>query len=139
MGAEDAVADGGEEGGDEEEGDDDAVAFFLEEAGLGEFGGEVSVVLGDVGDVEVLEVVAGEEAVEVGPGGGGVEGDEGVGDVVAGEVEEGDGAARVVFSPICDVVDFALDRQPEIVGLVVLLQLVGGDELVILSAIVRHC
>lgn len=85
------------------------MAFLVEEAELGELGHELSVVLGDLGDGVVLEVEAIEEGVEVAPGGGGMEGDEGVGDVLTREGKEGEGAARVGFGPIGDVVDLALD------------------------------
>lgn len=64
-------------------------------------------------------MVAGEEAVEVVPRGPGVECDEGVGDVLAGEVEDQGFAAGMGFDPVGDVVDFALDRDPEISGFVV--------------------
>ncbi|GFP94616.1 delta(8)-fatty-acid desaturase [Phtheirospermum japonicum] len=112
IGAEDAVDARGEHEGDGAEGVDDAVALVVEEAQLDETGDEGPVVTGDVGDLEVLEVEAGEEGVEVFPGGAGVEGNEGVGDVLAGEAEDGDVAPGVVWEPVGDVIDLALDRDP---------------------------
>lgn len=112
VGAEDAVEAGGEERGDEEEAVDGVVAFLLEHSGSRELSREVPVIPRHLRDVEILEVVAGEEFVEILPCGGRVEGDEGVGDVLASQIEEGNLAAGVRFRPICDIVNFTLDRDP---------------------------
>ena len=68
-------------------------------------------------------MVAGEEAVEVVPRGSRVECDEGIGDVLAGEIDDQRFAAGMGFDPIGDVVDFALDRDPEVSGFVVFAQI----------------
>jgi len=88
------------------------VTFDLVQTHLGEVGDEIPAVFGDVGDGVVLEVKSGEEGVEAFPCGGGMEGDEGVGDILAGEIEKGKLAARMVVSPIGDVVDLALNGNP---------------------------
>lgn len=67
-------------------GDEKAVAFLVEEAHFGELVGELSVVLGHLGDRVVLQVEAVEEFVEELEGDAAVEGDECVGGVLAGEV-----------------------------------------------------
>lgn len=85
------------------------MALLLEKPCFGKQGIEVSVIPRNLGNVEILEVIAGEEFVEIFPGGAGMESDECIGYVLAGQIEEGDIAAGVIFGPIGDVVDFALD------------------------------
>ncbi|KAG6384186.1 hypothetical protein SASPL_156011 [Salvia splendens] len=97
VAAEDAVEAGGEEEGDEAEAVDHAVAFLLEHSGSGELRREGAVIARHFRDVEVAEVVAGEETVQVLPGGARVEGDECVGDVLASEIEKRNLAAGVAL------------------------------------------
>ena len=88
------------------------MAFVFEEAEFAKLRGHAAVITGDLRDLEVSDVVAGEEVVEVVPRGSGVERDERVGYVLADEVEDHRVASGVGFDPIGDVVDFALDRDP---------------------------
>ncbi|ONK54972.1 uncharacterized protein A4U43_UnF9020 [Asparagus officinalis] len=121
-------ADGGrEQKGHEREGEGGAVALAVEEAEPRELVDQAAVIGGDLRDFVVGEV-AHVEAFEVGPGGGGMVGDEGVGGVLAGEVKEREIAAGVRFEPMSDIVDFALDADPEVGGGVVLAELRRGDE-----------
>lgn len=120
---------GAEQRRDEAHGGERNVALPVEQAHAGELAGEAAVVPGHLGHGVALEAAAGVEAAEAAPGGaaGRVEGDEGVGGVLAGEAAEREVAARVVLDPLGDVVDLALDGDPEVAGLVVARQLFGRD------------
>lgn len=85
------------------------MAFLFEQTHFRELEKKLPVVFGDLGNRVVFEVVAIEEFIEVLPGCGWMVSYKGIGDVLAGKIEEGEVAAGVGFDPIGDVVDFALD------------------------------
>lgn len=113
----------------EDQRDAGQVALLLEEAHLRELVDELAIIIRDLRDSVVPEVVAGEEAVEVMPSSGGVVSNESVRNVLPRQVEQGLIAAGVVLGPLCDVVDLALYRDPQISRLAVSRQLLKGDKL----------
>lgn len=100
VGEQDTGNTGAEHNDDEGEQYEGDVSLLFKEAHFGELGEEGTVVAGDIGDGVVFEVVAGEEVVEVAVGGVGVKGEECIGDVLAGEVEEWLLAAGMVEGPL---------------------------------------
>lgn len=122
----DAVDTEGQQDKHRGEGDEDTVPLLLEEPHPGKLRGKPAVVLGDLGDPVVAEA-AHVEAVEVLPGGPRVVGYECVGDILPGEVQEGQISAGMIFQPRGHIVNLALDRDPQILRSVVLPELFRGN------------
>lgn len=119
----------GEHHCDGTEGEENAVSFLLEKPHLGELVDQLSVVLGDLGGRVVSEIIPSEELVQILPGFSRVVSDEGVGGVLAGEVEQWKLAAGVVVGPLGDIVDLSLDGDPQISWRPVLPELFLGNVL----------
>lgn len=129
LGTEHSVETGGEHQSDEAEGIGDAVSLLVEQTRLGESRHEVPIIPGNLGDLEIFQVIAREERVEMFPRRTGMKGDECVGSVLSGEIQKWDITSGVDFGPLRNVVHLPLDRNPQIVWFVVLLQLVRCDVL----------
>ncbi|GMP61279.1 hypothetical protein CsSME_00023803 [Camellia sinensis var. sinensis] len=83
--------------------------FLIEHTGFRKLRSESPIIFRHLRDLEISEIVPSEEFIKVLPSGAGMESDERIGGVLAGEIEERDIATRVLFSPICHIVDLALD------------------------------
>lgn len=131
-GGDDQVNGSEEEGEHEAERKEHTVALFFEKTELRELGDKAAVILGNFRGLVVGKVIANEKSVEQVPGGGGMVGDESVGDVLAGEIEERDLSAGMVFDPIAYIVHLSLDGNPQIGGGFVLLELLRRNVLPLL-------
>lgn len=110
----------------ETKGEEDTVTLLPKKSHLDEFGDEFLVILRDLGDT-VIGVMTDEKAIQLLPRNAGVEGDEGIGGILSGEVQQREFTARMILEPFRDIVDLALDRDPQIRRFVMLLEFLRGN------------
>lgn len=82
--------------------------------------------------MEIVEVIACEEAVELFPGSAWMVGYEGVSGVLTSQIQERLIPARVILNPDRDIVNLTLNRDPEIPRFVVTLELLKSNVLLLL-------